>query len=260
MITRLPPIEQKIYNLPVEKQVKALGDYLMRYRRESEFLLNGNLDEGNVVRAGSVYAENIDTLHAKIGVAQIEDLVVGGNVAMGPNATISWSKVTNQPSIPVLPSYIKSTYIDSATVQSPTIIGGSVTGGVITAGDTYKLRLSSGNDFGALNFLTPSSGWLGALHCNSGVITLESSIGVDIQLLAYGTLLLSSYSGTEFLGDVDFSSANVSGLSYAPTSHTHSYLRNSSGQDIKFQVYNGHLEFSVDGGAFVKIANFSDIP
>ena len=45
--------------------------------------------------AGSVKAEDIDTTTAKIQTAQIEELVVGGNVAMGENATISWAKVTD---------------------------------------------------------------------------------------------------------------------------------------------------------------------
>jgi len=63
----------------------------------------------------------------QITTANIENLIVGTNVTMGANATISWSNVTNQPSIPVLPSYINSTYIGATTIYSPSIVGGSIT-------------------------------------------------------------------------------------------------------------------------------------
>jgi hypothetical protein len=84
----------------------------------------------------SLEAKKITTNEAKITTAQIETLEVGTNVVMGPNATISWAQVTNKPSIPTLPSYIKSTYIDSTRIESPLIIGGELRGGSITS-DTY---------------------------------------------------------------------------------------------------------------------------
>lgn len=131
---RLSPIDPKIYSMPVEKQIRALGDYLMRYRRESEYLLNGNLDEGNVFRAGSIFAENIDCTNARISVAQIDDLEVGSNVTMGANATLSWAQVTNQPFIPsqysdaqALAAWEASgyrTYIDEYGMYSGTFTGG----------------------------------------------------------------------------------------------------------------------------------------
>lgn len=58
-------------------------------------------------------------------------LQVGREIVMGPNATISWSQVTSQPYIPVLPSYITSTKITSTTIESPYITGGTITGGRI---------------------------------------------------------------------------------------------------------------------------------
>jgi hypothetical protein len=54
-------------------------------------------------------------------------LDLGENVIMGENAYISWDKVTNQPTIPTVPSYIKSTYIDSTRIESPSIYGGTIT-------------------------------------------------------------------------------------------------------------------------------------
>jgi hypothetical protein len=79
----------------------------------------------NRIEAGSIGADKIAT----------NELVVGDNIAMGPNAYISWGQVTEQPDIPVLPSYIKSTYIDETRIESPEIYGGYIYGGVIQGGE-----------------------------------------------------------------------------------------------------------------------------
>jgi hypothetical protein len=146
--------------------------------------LMSHLDDKNVIRAksvsadwvyaGNIQANQIDVANGKIQAAQIEELVVGGNVQMGPSATISWGNVTNQPFIPataadvgarpndwmptasdvgalpwntyipVLPSYIKSTYIDQNNVISPFISGGVITGALFrTAASGQKLEMNS---------------------------------------------------------------------------------------------------------------------
>jgi hypothetical protein len=88
------------------------------------------------VNAEWVYAGNIETDQivageAKIGTALIEDLVVGDNVTMGEDASISWSQVTGKPSIPdeytdadALQAWANSgyaTYIDSNGVYTGTL-------------------------------------------------------------------------------------------------------------------------------------------
>jgi hypothetical protein len=87
-----------------QQNIQYLTDAYYKLRKELAFLL-GNLDRDNVVEAQSVvadwvYAGNIVTDQivageAKISVALIEDLIVGGNVAMGPYAAISWGQVTD---------------------------------------------------------------------------------------------------------------------------------------------------------------------
>jgi len=42
--------------------------------------------------------------------------------------TGSYNSLSNKPTIPEVPSYIKSTYIDSTSISSPTITGGTITG------------------------------------------------------------------------------------------------------------------------------------
>lgn len=89
--------------------------------------------KGNLVIRGEVDAQGLKvkgkdvlTTDDKIKVTAIEDLVVGGNVKMGPNATISWDKVSNQPYIPTLPNYIQATKIGSTYIESPTISAGTI--------------------------------------------------------------------------------------------------------------------------------------
>jgi len=101
-----------------------------------------NVQDATITNAKitNLEANKITTNEAKITTAQIESLIVGTNVIMGASATISWSQVTDQPTIPTLPSYIKSTYIDATTVMSPTIVGGTITGGSITSNSTITVE------------------------------------------------------------------------------------------------------------------------
>lgn len=67
-------------------------------------------------------ANKITTQFAKIQTAQIVDLEVGGNVKMGPNATISWGKVTDQPNIGQISlDKINATYIDKDGIWTPNV-------------------------------------------------------------------------------------------------------------------------------------------
>lgn len=53
--------------------------------------------DANGVWTPNVYAQNIITSIAKISTAQIDELIVGENVQMGANASISWEQVNNPP-------------------------------------------------------------------------------------------------------------------------------------------------------------------
>lgn len=59
---RLPIFDQSLFQQPVEQQVKTLADFIMRYRRELEYLLNGQLDDDNgVFRAATIISNAIVT-------------------------------------------------------------------------------------------------------------------------------------------------------------------------------------------------------
>ncbi|TCU72858.1 phage minor structural protein [Tissierella praeacuta] len=100
--------------------------------------INATYIDANGVWTPNVYAKNISTINGKITTAQIENLVVGGNVTMGPNAYISWGQIDDKPrdlayldDIPYLPDYIQRTYIDETRIESPKIYGGTIRGGRI---------------------------------------------------------------------------------------------------------------------------------
>ena len=168
-----------------KETIQNLTDTIIKLRKELEFLL-GALDEDNVIRAksvvadwiyaGNIQADQIDVTNGKIQSAQIEDLVVGGNVTMGPNATISWSQVTNQPYIPVLPSYIQSTYIDSTNVISPNITGGTITGGSITSDTNIDVWL----DVKARNYIWVGPSQEGFIGVYSGRMELQATSEVSL--------------------------------------------------------------------------------
>lgn len=59
---RLPIFDQSLFQQPVEQQVKTLADFIMRYRRELEYLLNGQLDDDNgVFKAATIISNAIVT-------------------------------------------------------------------------------------------------------------------------------------------------------------------------------------------------------
>ncbi|MBP1992555.1 phage tail protein [Paenibacillus eucommiae] len=159
-----------IINSSLVKIMSASGDTVIdgdvitstRDDKKSQTVISGS--------GGIKVKKNIGTPQAPIwqdrfyadtnGDVQLMGLVVGSNVQMGPNATITWGNVVNQPfipstaadvgalpsntPIPVLPSYIQSTKITSTTIESPTISGGVITGAVLQTSNTYpRIQIDS---------------------------------------------------------------------------------------------------------------------
>lgn len=90
------------------------------------------------------------------------NVLVNGDITLGPNSSISWDALpsnvadeddladvafsgdyddlSNQPTIPVLPSYITSTKITRTTIESPDIIGGKIAAtGTGESGAAFKI-------------------------------------------------------------------------------------------------------------------------
>ena len=181
---------------------------------------------GITIESQRVYFQT-DNLHisGKLEASQIDttQLVVGDNIQMGANATISWSKVTDQPTIlgtDDVDGQI-ATYIDEHSIQASTLKGqyvyiygsnGSTVYGTIYAGTNSVgttalelngsdgLRLTSGGN----TYLTGNNGGsilIGYDTSGSGTATLS---GVHINGLFCGSWLCmgSGYYGTSDPGSV----------------------------------------------------------
>jgi len=204
-----------------------MEDTMIMLRKSLEWLLNGHLDEKNVLRAQSVVADWVyagtvttDQLvagQALISTALIERLEVGTNVTMGPNASISWNQVTGAPSIPTLPGYIKSTYIDATTVQSPTIVGGTISGMYIYGSEFHGegansayIKVGSSSGLGDIRLYRGGTStpvfWI---YDGIDGISFMSNLGNGSQT----AFLMSTGTATYAYGTWNFSGATVTGLS-----------------------------------------------
>ena len=118
---------------------------------ERGYIYSGNRTSLNSTASGLyVGTDGISAYKSGTGITFKVDssgnVVVNGDITLGPNSSISWGALPNdvvaqgdlstvafsgdyedldnQPDIPVLPNYIKSTYIDETTIKSPTIYAG----------------------------------------------------------------------------------------------------------------------------------------
>lgn len=88
----------------------------------------------------NIEANKITTNEAKITIAQIEELIVGGNVTMGENAFISWTNVTEQPDIGAIAlSEIQGTYIDSSNVWTINVYAQNIKAGFLELVEGMKI-------------------------------------------------------------------------------------------------------------------------
>ena len=102
-----------------------------------------------------------------------------------------------------LPKYIQSTHIDSARIESPTIIAGEF------YGNSFNVYPESGNSgsFNLYGDTTAASGY------NMFSIAYEFDVfGPQVRIESPAGAPVYWNPDTSFFGDVDFSSANVTGL------------------------------------------------
>ena len=211
---------------PTAEQVGARPDTWMPTADDVGAISSTYIDE-NGVFTPQVYATNINVLRGKITTAQIEDLVVGGNVTMGPNATISWSKITDRPTIPsqytdeqALKAWKKSGY--ATWIDANGVYSGAFNGGMFNINPTGDPYLESGLTIGGWY----NNGWIGQAFkmqydpYGNGSFpgTIVSSVGgvpLIFELSTYFDYYVRFRSGSDvsFRGNVDFTGANVTGLS-----------------------------------------------
>jgi hypothetical protein len=212
----------------IEGKVDALYDAYYLMHKWVDYAFSGVLDSSNVIEAatvkadwiyaGTIKANQIDVSEGKITTAQIENLTVGTNVTMGPNAEISWGKVTGAPSIPsqytdsqALNAWKNSgyaTYIDANGVYS-----GSFNGGMFNINPTGDRYLLSGLTIGGYY----GSSWTGEAlkvqfdeHGHQSfpgtIVSSQGGIPVVFQTM------VEFQEQTNFRGTVDFGGSNVLNL------------------------------------------------
>jgi len=268
--------------------VQNLFDAYYRMRKELEYLLQ-HLDEDNVLRAqtavisdllaGKITANQIDVSQGKITTGQIEDLVVGNNVTMGPNARISWLNVDNQPYIPddthigeVSLNKINATYIDAYGVWTPSvyaenmvgtyIYGKTIIGGLITSNSQINVTTDAtiGNNLymnpthlGGINWAGCGtiSGYAGGLHVDGPMsfydnITMQNSAGISTS----GPI----YAGQFWMGGNYVATQNWTNsqgfLTQSLADNRYSLLGHSHSQYCTAQLFGGYIEFW-QGGSYI---------
>ncbi|EPD81274.1 hypothetical protein [Paenibacillus sp. HGH0039] len=117
---------------------------------------------------------------------------------MGVNATIAWDKVTGQPYIPQVPSYIQSTKITQTTIESPNIFGGAIaigSGNNIFKADSNGISLGNAC-FGSAPFRVDMGGRVTASNINitGGSINVNTDAKVGNNLTVGETICLSTTS------------------------------------------------------------------
>lgn len=83
-----------------------------------------------------VNGQNVLTSNGKIDATHIDNLIVGETVKMGANASISWSQVSNRPTIPTKASdvgAISNTYIDSSGIWTGSLNANNIIAGKVSA-------------------------------------------------------------------------------------------------------------------------------
>lgn len=99
----------------------------------------GQISNGAVTndKITSVEANKITVNSARIRAAQIEDLVVGSNVTMGPNASISWSNVSSKPFIPQTAGDVGAVANNQQAVFNTLTNNGNLRGLFMNSGNLY---------------------------------------------------------------------------------------------------------------------------
>lgn len=218
----------------------------------------------NWVYAGKVTAQQIDVSGGKILASQIktDELVVGDNIQMGPNARISYSKVTDQPFIPD-DSYM--TTITENTVRTTNLIAqnlrvrsanidGPITAQVVNSTEDANIgknlnMLPSEDSLGGIRWPGNGNivGYAGGLHYRGEAnfydnITLQDGKGISASGNIYASQLWMSgnYVATQdWVNSKGFLTQSAADNRYAPAAHSHNYCY--------VQLYGGYLEFWQNG-------------
>ena len=232
-----------------------------------KYRINGTLEAVDGHFDGTVLAENIDTTNAKISTAQIDDLIVGNNVTMGPNASINWNQVvgSNAGAVEAWEDSGYATHIDAFGVYTGSIYVNQIYGGIANLNDSVNIGDPNSLNSKFLNFYNNASTSSSLSLDTQGALFLDSYNGLQLQGGAFnwiniglhGDDNISVFGDVEFnygckFNSVDFTNSSIYGLSTEPfyqPNHNHGIspgtrlaVVNSSNQIV------GGVTFAESGG------------
>lgn len=157
--------------------------------------------DGNGIWTPQVYATKINTYYGKIRVGLIEDLIVGSNVTMGPNAKITWANVTGGPNL---------TYIDGQGLYTGTVQASKITGSFILAQNSQvKETLNISNSSASANGIVlkaPSAN--GTIQFNYG--------GSQVGVIGYDSSFYGTF-GVRAIGHMDVKAGSILNMTSGST-------------------------------------------
>lgn len=224
-----------------------------------KYKFKGTLEAVDGVFSGTVYAENINTSHAKITTAQIENLEVGTNVAMGANATISWgTQVTDKPFIPqsaadlgALTGSQLTTILGYDYVVTGRIYASQLNGGVANLAESVNIGDLSSTGSKALYFRTNGAYGASVKMSTSGWLDVNSSYGASLRGSASymecgNAMTLYANNG------INFFSSNVTFDSNSPVSFNNDVSFNNNWVYFNnVAMFNNGCEVSFNSGTTV---------
>ncbi len=232
-----------------------------------KYRINGTLEAVDGHFDGTVLAENIDTTNAKISTAQIDDLIVGNNVTMGPNASINWNQVvgSNAGAVEAWEDSGYATHIDAFGVYTGSIYVNQIYGGIANLNDSVNIGDPNSLNPKFLNFYNNASTSSSLSLDTQGALFLDSYNGLQLQGGAFnwiniglhGDDNISVFGDVEFnygckFNSVDFTDTTIIGLNtgnFTQPSHNHGIppgtrlaIVNTSNQIV------GSVAFAESGG------------
>lgn len=179
---------------------------------------------------GHIVADFMDTGTLNAGLINVLGLVVGDNVAMGANATISWGQVTNQPTIPKTAADVNA----RPDTWMPTAID------VGARPDTW---LPTASEVGARpNDWLPTAAQINALATNWVGTTYIDSNGLYTGTIAANKILAGTITGVNISGG-SLSTTPNSGSSVTVMGSSIDFKNNGS-TVASIWALNGILEIS----------------
>jgi hypothetical protein len=165
-----------------DEQSKVIDKINRNFAAIEQLIANGHLDSSNIAE---IDANKVRVLN----------LIVGGNVEMGPDATITWGQVTSQPQIisEDMVTTITENTIETATIRANQITTGTLSGiyinGVYITG--AQIDISEDVNIGDFLYLNGSN-FLSGIRWKNSSGTTVAEIYIDP---ASGAMFLETDNG-----------------------------------------------------------------